>query len=251
MSVVELQPAFVLHRRPFRNTSLILDLLTLNHGRVALVARGARGGKKNTSAQLQAFRHLLISWRGKGEMYSMTGVEDVHTPGGAFTFGQTSLLCAYYVNELAMKLLPRDDPHPEVFAVYNDTLKRLSEFDADIEPALRRYEISLLASLGYQLVVDHDVVSGESIDPQKSYKYSPDRGPSVVNAESNEFSIPVSGATLKALADDNYSSSVTLKESRYLLRALIDRQLDGRPLKSREMFVAMKTDISGAIGPAG
>ncbi len=235
MSRAELQAAYILHQRPYRNTSMILDAITLHHGRIGVVARGARSGKKNISSKLQPFRQLLLSWTGRGELFNLTGVEEVSfkTPRAMLT-GE-ALFCGFYINELTLKLLPRDDPHEDVFAVYNQTINCLCDDEVVVEPVLRHYEMALLESLGYQLVLDNEIDSGDSIRRNEVYWYILERGP-VYADRAGSTGVTVSGRTLRALRKRDFTSPNTLVESRRLLRMLIDHQLDGRPLKSREMF---------------
>lgn len=244
MSRVELQPCFVLHRRPFRDTSLIVDALTLDHGRVGLVARGARNSKKQLAGKLQPFRQLLVSWSGRGDLYTMTGLEEANSRTNPDGLRGTALFCGYYINELSVKLLPRDDPHPEVFAIYNQTLLELAASDQHVEPSLRRFEITLLGAIGYQLVLDHDVLNGKPILPEHNYHYIPDRGPVPSDHSTLDYGVGVSGSSLRSMAADDYSLPQTRDEARRLLRLLIDRQLDGRQLKSRSMYRSMQADLS-------
>jgi DNA repair protein RecO (recombination protein O) len=235
MNRVELQAAYILHQRPYRNTSVILDAITLHHGRVGIVARGARGGKRNIASQLQPFRQLLLSWTGRGELFNLTGAEEASFKSPPASLHGEALYCGYYINELTLKLLPRDDPHEEVFAVYNQTINGLYNDNATIEAVLRGYELALLESLGYQLVLHNEVGSGDLISEQESYRYIVERGP-VYAHRAETAGVSVSGCTLLGLAKRDFSLPATLVESRRLLRMLIDHQLDGRPLKTREMF---------------
>ncbi len=235
MGRVEQQAAFILHQRQYRNTSLILDVITLNHGRVGIVARGVRNSKKNTASQLQPFRQLLLSWTGRGELFSLTDVEEANFDPSNIRLTGEALFCGYYVNELTLKLLPQDDPHEDIFVLYNQTINHLYGDQSGVEPALRYYELALLESLGYQLALHNEVNSGDVIDEDTAYCYVVDRGP--VYADLNQApGINISGRTLLALANWDFSSSDTRVESRRLLRVLINQQLDGRPLKSRELF---------------
>ena len=180
MNRVELQAAYILHQRPYRNTSIILDAITLHHGRVGMVARGARGArgsKQNVASQLQPFRQLLLSWTGRGELFNLTGVEEASFQSPSASLVGEALYCGYYINELTLKLLPRDDPHEDLFVVYNRTINGLCNGDATTEAVLRHYEMDLLESLGYQLVLQNETGSGDLISEQETYRYIVERGP--------------------------------------------------------------------------
>lgn len=217
---IALQPAFVLHARAYGDTSLILEVFTAAHGRVGLVARGARGPKSKTRAILQPLQALLLSWRASGELATLTGVE---AQGQPVALLGDALFCAWHVNELVMKLTIRADPHPVLFAAYASTLQRLA---SDPDDALRAFERQLLAELGYGLVLPDD------LDPAQSYRYDIEHGP--VPTRQPEGSI--GGDSLIALRDDDFRTPRQRLEARQLLRLAIARQLGGRPLATTRLL---------------
>ena len=236
MNRVDSQPAFILHLRAYRETSFIMEVLSFDYGRVSVIARGVRGDKKNTAAHLQPFRQLLISWRGRGELYNMSAVEEAGQTSEltlASLYGR-ALFCGYYINELTMRLLPRNDPSPEIFAAYNTALQQLQRPDQAIEQTLRRYEITLLSALGYPVAVTHDAHSGEPIRANQNYHYVFNSGP--VLAIEGVDGLQVSGATLLAIGGDDFSDPTVCRQARHLMRAVIDFHLEGKALKSRELF---------------
>ena len=159
---VVLEPAYVLHHRPYRDSSLLLEMLTSGYGRVALIARGARRPKSHLHGLLQPFQPLFASWSMRGELGTLTAVEG---RDGAGPRGRT-LISGFYMNELLMRLLHRHDPHPQLFAVYESALRGLAVtgLPASAEQTvLRMYELTLLRELGYGLVLDHEIMGGESI----------------------------------------------------------------------------------------
>src|SRR6266404_7748539 len=141
------QPAFVLHAHPYRETSLIVEALTADYGRVAMVARGARRARSELRGVLQAFQPLSLSWLGAGELKTLVKAE---WRGGLPLVTGSALLCGFYLNELLLKLLPREDPHPRLFDAYESALSRLAN-GADQAPVLRQFELELMAELGYAL----------------------------------------------------------------------------------------------------
>src|SRR6476661_11206437 len=176
------EPAFVLHTYPYKETSLIVESFTERLGRVAMVAKGAKRPRSELRGVLQAFQPLALSWAGAAELKTLVKAEwrgGLPLPGGA------ALLCGFYLNELLLKLLPREDPHPVLWNAYAETLLALTH---DARPAaqavtLRRFEVRLLAELGYALVLDHDVDTRAPIDPAQRYHYAFDRGPRRLVAE--------------------------------------------------------------------
>jgi DNA repair protein RecO (recombination protein O) len=227
---VEQQPGFVLHARAWRETSLLLEILSRDHGRVGVVARGVRGARARTPRSvLQPLAPLLLGWSGQGELATLTHAE----AGAALSLSGESLMCALYLNELVTRLLPRNDPHPELFGDYTQTLARL----AQAQPAawtLRRFERDLLAHLGCGIVLDAEAESGAPLDPAGNYAYRPDAGPVPWRGVSD--GLRLRGSALLALAQDHAPDAQDLLALRRLMRALITHHLDGPGLRAWAMF---------------
>ncbi len=241
---VALQPAFVLHRKPYRETSLLLEAFAVDGGRIGLVARGARRGKGGSQALLQPFVPLLLSWSGHGDLLTMTGVE---ARGALRPLTGTALISAFYLNELLLRLLQRHDPHPELFAAYEATLQRLAADGSTQEWTLRLFEKALLQELGYGLLLDHDAASGAPVQPDRRYCYHLQQGP-LDEPDLPCAGVPVSGATLIALdREDGYDAAI-LGEAKQLMRGALAQHLGSRPLRSRELFRQTFAGRSG--GPA-
>src|SRR5215813_11172088 len=173
------QPAFVLHTYPYRETSAIVETFTAGYGRVALVARGAKRTRSELRSVLQAFQPLTLSWSGTGELKTLIRAE---WRGVLPLVGGSALLCGFYLNELLLKLVPREDPHPKLFEQYEAALSRLAN-GAEQAPVLRAFELQLLAELGYALPLTHEVDTGRPVDPEGRYYYAFERGPRTVAAE--------------------------------------------------------------------
>src|SRR5437899_2499222 len=167
------QPAFVLHAYPYRETSLIVEAFTPDFGRVALVARGAKRPRSELRGLLQGFQPLLLSWSGQQELKTLQKAE---WRGGLPRLRGAALLCGFYLNELLLKLLPREDAHPRLYAIYEAALAELAA-GAEQAPLLRRFELQLLSELGYALPLTTETDTGAAIDPAASYHYAFDRGP--------------------------------------------------------------------------
>jgi DNA repair protein RecO (recombination protein O) len=235
---VQLQPAFVLHHRPYRDTSRILELFTRDHGRVAVFARGARGARKAAASlisTLQPFNRLLVSWSGRGEAGQLTGAE---FDGAMSVLPPDRSVSGFYLNELLLKLFARHDSHPDVFDLYARTIDSLKHA-TDALPALRIFEKRLLDALGYGLALERDVATGLEIDPQAAYHYRLEQGAMRVNGVAETGAI-YSGAMLLGLARENLADAAMCADARRLLRAALDRCLEGRELKSRQVMLALR-----------
>lgn len=225
------QPAFVLHAYPFRETSLIVETYSRDHGRIAMVARGARRPKSAVRGTLLPFQPLLLSWTGKQELRTLTRAE---WQGGYAPLRGQALICGFYLNELLLKLLARDDPHEQLFAIYEDTLSALANC-ADQSSLLRRFELALLRELGYAVILDRDVERDEPVASERSYVYIVERGP--VNGRSSPGNgVELSGQTLLDMQSGLYSSPVTQQQSKTLMRALINHYLGNQVLHTRQLL---------------
>ncbi len=231
---VLLQPAFVIHRRPFRNTSLLVDFFCLDHGRIAAVARGARRGKSRMQSLLQAFQPLRISFSGRGEVKTLTGAESA---GAAVALTGERLFSGFYVNELLSRLLHDHVQHPRLYQAYRETLNALANTDL-LERVLRRFELELLAELGYAVNLTSECRRHEPIAAQKSYRYLPDVGFEEAQEDGNDGKRIFSGAHLLALSRLELEDSETAASAKRLLRQALEVHLGGRPLHSRTLFAS-------------
>jgi DNA repair protein RecO (recombination protein O) len=225
------QPAFVLHTYPFRETSLIVEAYSRDLGRVALVARGARRPKSSLRGVLLPFQPLLLSWTGKKELRTLIRAE---WHGAYAPLRGQALICGFYLNELLLKLLPRDDPHEHLFAAYENTLTALRG-EADQPALLRRFELTLLGELGYAVVLDRDVERDEPVARERSYVYVVEHGP-VAGVTPRENGVELSGQTLIDMQSGRYTSAVTQQESKILMRTLINHYLGNQVLHTRQLL---------------
>ena len=231
---VDGEPVYILHQRPYRETSNLVELFSLNHGRIAAVARGARRQSKKGSNPLLPFQSYIASWSGRGELMTITQLE----PGaGIITLQGGRLYCALYINELLMRLLHHHDPHENLFRKYGDILRQLGTVD-DIQLPLRLFECELLTELGYGMVLDHDIQDNSDIETGVAYDYIIDAGPRRLGSAAAS-GIVIQGECLLALANGNPVSGMQ-NQIRSLMRAAIDARLDGRPLHSRQMMQRLK-----------
>jgi len=230
MSRIQLEPAYILHSRSFRETSLIVEAFTREHGRVAVVARGVKSPKSRWRNALQPFRPLLLSWNQKSDLGTLTAADQVASPPALQ--GQ-ALYCGLYLNELLMRLLHRGDPHAEVFERYRHLLSELAS-EAPPQPLLRVFEKHLLEAIGYAMLLDREYEGGAEIQPDHWYDYQPQCGPVAVSAAGKNR---VSGASLLALHAENLQTE-HLPELRMLMRSVIGYHLGDKPLASLSLFSA-------------
>ncbi len=232
MPTAQLHSAYILHQRPYRDTSLLLEVFSREHGRLGLVARGARGPRARSRALLQPFQPLLVSWGGRGELGSMQAVESDGAPH--FLRGAT-LYSGFYLNELLIRLLQRMDPHPELYVAYENALRMLND---QTQRALRLFEKHLLDELGYGLLLDHEAHSGEAVEADAFYRYELESGPVRV-AAGVKSGLTLSGASLLSLEAEDLADPQSLNDSKRLMRAALSLYLGERGLKTREVFAAM------------
>jgi len=225
--------AFVLHAYPYSETSLIVEIFAREQGRLALLARGARRPRSALRGVLMAFQPLELSWFGGGEVKTLAKAEWV---GGMALLKGASLLLGYYLNELLLKLLPREDAHAVLFDAYASALAALAR-GATATAELRRFEKTLLRELGYGLGLEHDA-AGEPVVADRQYRYLIERG--AVPADEASAGQPVAGRTLLDLAADNYADARTLAEGKQLMRYLLGHYLAGQPLQTRRVFVELQ-----------
>ena len=233
---VQGQAAFVLHTLPYKETSLIVDVLTRDYGRLSLVARGARRPRAAIRGMMVPFAPLALSWFGKNELKTLADADWV---GGVPQLSGVDLLAGFYLNELLLKLTGREDPHPDLFADYSETITHLAFSGRSLAVLLRRFELRLLQHLGYapRLACDTE---GNALQSELRYVYLRGQGPVRQTHAAGETGCDVSGATLLALqgGESEYSVSVQ-REARLLLSQLLSDCLSGAPLATRELLHAL------------
>jgi len=231
---IELQPTYILHSKPYRDTSLLIEAFSWEHGRLGLVARGARGGqggsKRNKKPPLQPFRRYLMSWHGRGDLATLSQWE---TDGLPIMLGGQAVLSGFYINELLMRLTHRHDPHPQLFEHYARVLSCLAQ-EPRQETCLRYFELDLLDELGYGLILDHEAETGEVIEAGSDYCYYIERGP--LRSAGQCAGIRLQGQTLLELSARALAGEQAQMEAKRLMRAVLHKYLGDRPLLTREIF---------------
>lgn len=225
------QPGFVLHSYPYKETSLIVDVFSRDYGRIALMAKGAKRPHSKLRGVLQTFQPLSVGWSGKSEVRTLIGAEWV---GGMLPLEKSALLCGFYLNELLVKLLARDDPHPALFDHYVATLNQL----AHSEPApivLRKFERALLKETGVASDFTVCTSTGQAVEPDQSYVVDPEHG--TRPARPADAWPKVSGKTLLDMEHEDYADSNTQSQSKFLMRFLLAHHLGGIQLNTRQILI--------------
>jgi DNA repair protein RecO (recombination protein O) len=228
---VDGDPAFVLHTRPWRETSLIVDILSRHHGRLGLVARGARRAGAAVKARLIPFQPLTLSWFGRAQLRTL---HDAEWQGGGLMLRGHALMCGFYLNELLLRLLPEGDAHEKLFDHYTLALADLAA-RPDVEPVLRQFELDLLSELGYAQRLSH-LADGGEIDPEARYGYEIGTGAVSPTPGMATFS----GNTLLAMAVGDFGRPATRVEAKILMRALLAHYLGDKPLATRQLLIDLQ-----------
>jgi DNA repair protein RecO (recombination protein O) len=238
-SRIENESAWLLHYRPYRDTSRILDILSRDHGRLSLVARGSRTPGSRLAGILRPFLPLAVSWVMRTDLGTLTGAD---LRGRPIALSGDALMSGYYINELLLKLLHRHDPQPEIFAAYERTVERLGS-GREVPQVLRAFEVELLRLLGYGLILDHDTERRAPLKGDARYEYRIEQGP--VEVSDGPGSMLFSGATLIAIRDGDFNSAEVLEAAGRLLRQVIAHHLGGRELRTRRVLVEMRRYTDG------
>lgn len=225
-TVFHSQPAYILHQQHYRESSLIIDVLTYDLGRISLIAKGVRKTKSKTAGLLRPFVALSLSFVGKSELRTLTDVEASDLPNELLGL---PLYCGFYVNELICNFLHKDDPHPEVFEDYQQCLSGLAK-DMQIEAALRKFEMNLMENIGYGVNFSYDLLHEKPLALNKKYSFNKETGLS----EDTEGQF--SGVALMAMQQRNFENPQILSEAKLLMRTVIDAHLQGKQLKSRAVI---------------
>ena len=230
--------AYVLHTYPYRETSLILQAWTEKHGRMGLVAKGARRPKSAHRSLLVPFQPLSIDWFGRGELRTLKTAEPA---APATPLSGQSLLSAFYLNELLLKLTHRDDPHEGLFDAYDQAISELRRISREmgkigVEVVLRRFELRMLQELGYAVELAHEVRTGEPIDAAREYWYVAERGPVASEGEgAMANAVKLRGLTLIDLERGRFEEPATVAQAKQLMRLLINHSLNGQELATRAL----------------
>ena len=223
-------PGFVLHTLPWRETSLLVEVLTRDHGRLALMARGARRPRSTVRGVLRAFQPLELEWFGKNELRTLSNAD---WGDWQALLGGHALYCGLYLNELLLRLVARDDPHPFLYDAYAQTLNDLSKGHPE-EMVLRRFELTLLKEIGYGLQLDREVGEGNAVQAESFYVFDPQMGPRIADRRTN--AVQFSGRALLAMAADDWSDPVTIAQAKVLMRQVLAFHLGNQDLHTRALF---------------
>lgn len=230
------QPVYVLHTYPFKETSLVVELLTRDFGRIAAVAKGARRPRSAMRGMLQSFQPLICAWSGKSELRNLHSLE---WGEGLLLLQGEALMCGFYLNELLLRLLPREDAHGALFDYYGQTLRTLAQ-GKEHGTTLRRFELKMLQEMGYAVPLGHDEQES-AIEAARAYYYVAERGacsPQMQAVQRN--GVQLAGKTLLDMAQDDYSDLQTQQQSKQLMRVLLAHYLGDKPLHTRQLLIDLQ-----------
>jgi DNA repair protein RecO (recombination protein O) len=228
------QPAYILHHRAFRDSSQILEIITPDYGRLSLMSRGSRGAKSRIKSILQPFMPLIVGWSGKGEMPTLTGAEPQAVK--ALTLTGNALPSAFYINELIITLFHKHDVHESIYRLYESVLRLLADGNA-IEPVLRLFEKQLLEGLGFGLNLSTNARTGDAVLSDEQYAYYLEHGPvSLSSVYDESYILKLPGKSLIDLDQNTLDTEQSLKDAKRLMRSILHYYLEGKPIKSRELF---------------
>lgn len=257
-NAVSLQAGYLLHYKQYGDTNFIVDFFSLDYGRIPLLAKGARSAKPRTRALYRPFQPLLVSWFGDHELRTLTGIEE---SGPALNLEGPALPCGYYLNEIILRLLAKDQPNQALFAHYALALAQLTSPSQAPEPVLRQFELQLLEALGLLPNFEYCRNDGEDIVSDERYLFYPSSNQAVLvpeedkhvaipksrtpdavyhsDGETLDVGVPLSGQTLLRLANYDIDHKDTLSEIKPLMRRLLRTYLGDKPLNSRELFSSL------------
>ena len=230
----EQQQAYILHQRPYRETSLLLDVLTQKYGRLSLVAKGVKRTKRSQAGLMQLYQPLFISWSGRGDLLTLIATESAavrHSLQGSAS------LCGLYLNELIIRLLALHDPAEMVYLAYRQALIQLADIGNN-EIVLRLFEKRLLSQLGYRLNLEYEVESGQAIEDELRYYYIPESG--LYRWHSAVNSTSILGRSLRQLIEEDGFDHDGLLEIKQLMRHVLQYYLGEKPLKTRQLFAELQ-----------
>lgn len=233
------QPVFILHTYPFKETSLVVEMFSRDLGRIAAVAKGARRPLSAMRGMLQSFQQLAGTWSGKNELKTL---HDLEWMTGLTLLKGDALMCGFYMNELLLRLLPRDDAHVQLFEYYAHTIQLLSSHEQQggnepLAAIMRSFELKMLQELGYAVPLTHDE-NGEIIHADETYRFEADYGACEPSATKN--GVLIQGGTLLDMARGNYKNATTQVQSKQLMRYLLQHYLGEKPLHTRQLLVDLQ-----------
>ncbi|MGB7816929.1 MAG: DNA repair protein RecO [Methylotenera sp.] len=233
------QAVYVLHTYPFKETSLVVELFSKRFGRIAAVAKGARRPRSAMRGMLQSFQMLSGAWSGKNELKTLHSLD---WSAGLTLIKGEALMCGFYMNELLLRLLPREDAHETLFEYYANTMQTLTN-STDLATILRRFELKLLQEMGYAVPLLQDE-NGLEIVANKTYRYEAEYGACELGAYERGVTrngVQLSGKTLLDMANNGYSSVQTQQQSKQLMRYLLAHYLGDKPLHTRQLLIDLQT----------
>jgi len=235
--IIENEPVFIIHQRPYSETSQILNLFSKNHGRVDVIAKGSKRPKSKFRSFMQPFMLLNASWSGRSQLKTLRNVEAFKDHKSLID--SDHFLSALYMNELILNFLSNADPYPDLFEIYYEVLTQLNSSDQH-ESMLRIFEIRLLEEIGYAINFETEALSSKSIDTNQYYRYEPEQGFHLLPKDSQMKKY--SGVQIKSIKEMDFSEYDTLIAAKKLTRQTIHFHLDGKELMTKKMYKSITRD---------
>ena len=236
-TIIENEPVFIIHQRPYSETSQILNLFSRNHGRVDVIAKGSKRPKSKFRSFMQPFMPLNASWSGRSQLKTLRNIEAAQHHKSLIH--ADDFLFALYMNELILHFLSNADPYPDLFEIYHDALRQFSISDQH-EPLLRMFEIKLLEEIGYAINFETEALSSKSININEYYRYEPEQGFHLLSQDSQIKKY--SGVHIKNIKEMDFSEDDTLIAAKKLTRETIQFHLGGKELMTKKMYKSIKRD---------
>ena len=230
--IIENEPAYLMHQRPFSESSQIINLFSRHFGRVDVIAKGSKRPKSKFKSFLQPFLPILVSWSGRSQLKTLRSI-DLNIKQKT-TLPSKQLMSAFYLNELILSLLTTNDPYPELFDCYALTIDKLSDVDSS-ESVLRTFEINLLSQIGYAINFQTEAMSSNEIEAEQVYRFVVEEGFIRSNATTSHHSL-IKGSIIKAIEKGDYSTSQILKAAKRITRESIKYHLSGKELNTKKVF---------------
>ena len=237
--VIEGEPAYLIHQRPYSETSQIINLFSRHYGRVDAIAKGSKRPKSKFKSFLQPFSPILVSWSGRSQLKTLRSV-DINS-GKQSNVSRKHLMSAFYLNELILSFLTTADPYPDLFDAYSLAINNLSNADSS-EIILREFEIQLLTEIGYAINFQTEAMSSKKIEPNLSYRFIAEEG-FVSSVTSSARDALIKGSVIQSIDRKDFSQPETMRAAKRIIRESVKYHLSGKELNTKKVVKSLKKSI--------
>ena len=237
--VIEGEPAYLIHQRPYSETSQIINLFSRHYGRVDAIAKGSKRPKSKFKSFLQPFSPILVSWSGRSQLKTLRSV-DINS-GKQSNVSRKHLMSAFYLNELILSFLTTADPYPDLFDAYSLAINNLSNADSS-EIILREFEIELLTEIGYAINFRTEAMSSKKIEPNLLYRFVAGEG-FVSSVTSSAREKLMKGSVIHAIDQGDFADPQTLSIAKRIIRESVKYHLSGKELNTKKVVKSLKKSI--------